>query len=160
MVQIKKSTVLLGVLAVAALAAVWKFVMQPKETAAPTATPAPSAEKKAAPQVAAPAPVVPTQPVAAAKQASAMKSYPNPAGMDDVRFTLSVDGMGVITDAKTDILAVHDISKKRQEAFAAGLPAAVNGKKLTELTAIDKVGGSSLTTQAFNEALGDLKSQL
>lgn len=93
------------------------------------------------------------------KEFSVTKMYQSPAGGDEIRFTIDVDTSGVIMAAKTGILATNDISKQRQETFAAGLPTVIVGKKLLDLMAIDKVGGSSLTTTAFNEALGDLKAQ-
>ena len=101
------------------------------------------------------APVVP-----AAKDVAIKTSYASPAGTDEVGFTLSVDAMGTIIGAKTDVLTAHPISKKRQEAFADGLLPVVKGKKLSELSSIDKVGGSSLTTKAFNDSLDELKAQL
>lgn len=87
-------------------------------------------------------------------------SYTNPGGSDDVSFTLTVDKDGVITKAETGILAKNPTSKKRQETFAEALPAVIVGKKLSELSNIDRVGGSSLTTNAFNASLAQLKSQI
>ncbi len=94
------------------------------------------------------------------KQVSIKKFYSNPSGSDEVGFTVTVDGSGVITGAMVEVLATNGISQNRQKAFAEGLPEAVKGKKLAELTAIDRVGGSSLTTGAFNAALPELKAQL
>lgn len=86
--------------------------------------------------------------------------YQNPGGSDEVGFVVTVGGDSIITDAQTEVLAVNPTSKDRQEAFAAELPAALRGKKLSELTALDRVGGSSLTTDAFNAMFPQLKSQL
>lgn len=94
------------------------------------------------------------------KQLSTKTSYTNPSGSDEVGFKVTVDASGVVTDAAVDVLAVNGISKTRQTAFAEGLPQALKGKKLSELSSIDKVGGSSLTTGAFNAALPQLKAQL
>jgi NifU-like protein involved in Fe-S cluster formation len=99
-------------------------------------------------------------PSAVAKEVSVTTTYKSPAGEDRVGFTLTVDANGVVTGAKTQVMTDHEISKKRQQAFADGLPAAIKGKKLSELTSIDRVGGSSLTTGAFNQSLAQLKSQL
>jgi len=87
-------------------------------------------------------------------------TYESPAGPEQVGFTLMVDDEGVITDAKIEMLAKAPISKARQEAFAKEFPTALKGKKLAELTQIDRLGGSSLTTGAFNKALEELKAQL
>lgn len=97
---------------------------------------------------------------ASEKKVNTKVSYKNPAGDDEVGFTLTINGEGAIVATTTDVLATHDISKKRQEAFAAGLTASLSGKKLNDLTSIDRVGGSSLTTGAFNQALPQLKAQL
>ena len=167
MAQIKKSTLFLGVAVLAGLVAAVKFLMPSKGgDMNPSAV---SGDMKGGPaKVVGESAVQPMEKSAetmnetpkAAKSVTTKAVYKNPAGEDEVGFTLSVDAMGVIVDAKTDILAVHDISKKRQTAFAEGLPAAVKGKKLSELSSIDKVGGSSLTTKSFNDALAGLKSQL
>ncbi len=86
-------------------------------------------------------------------------SYVSPAGEEKVSFTLTVDGQGTITDAQTGVLAKSPISKMRQNSFAKDLPSALVGKKLADLSSIDRVGGSSLTTGAFNKALAELKAQ-
>ncbi len=56
--------------------------------------------------------------------------------------------------------ATSPISTKWQQNFAENLPAAVKGKKLSELSSIDKVAGASLTTAAFNQSLAQLKAQM
>jgi hypothetical protein len=48
----------------------------------------------------------------------------------------------------------------RQESFGSGAGAVLVGKKLSDLGAIDRVGGSSLTTNAFNTSIDKLKAQL
>lgn len=94
------------------------------------------------------------------KKLSTKTSYKNPAGDDEVGFNLMVNGEGAIVDATVDILAIHAVSKTRQLAFSEGLAGAIKGKKLSELSSIDRVGGSSLTTGAFNASLAQLKGQL
>lgn len=94
------------------------------------------------------------------RELSTKVSYKNPGGSDEVGFKVVVDASGVITDASVNILAVNPMSKTRQTAFAEGLPQALKGKKLSELSSIDRVGGSSLTTAAFNGALSTLKAEL
>lgn len=90
---------------------------------------------------------------------SAEKEYKTPSGSDNVGFSAVIDAEGVIVDTSVRVLANNEISKKRQAAFAEALPLAIKGKKLSELSAIDTVGGSSLTTRAFNESLAELKLQ-
>ena len=71
-----------------------------------------------------------------------------------------VDDAGTVVDAKTEVLAKAPISIMRQESFQKDFPEAVIGKKIAGLENIDRVGGSSLTTGAFNNALAELKEQL
>ena len=161
MAEMKKGAWVAGLLIVAAIVAGVKLLMPAKNEATTTE---PSKEGTTTPQPSAAIPPskepMATNSAATQKEVMVKTSYQNPAGADDVRFTLVVDAAGTIVDAKTDVLAIHDISMKRQTAFAEGFTAAVKGKKLSELTAIDRVGGSSLTTKAFNESLAELKAGL
>lgn len=85
--------------------------------------------------------------------------YPSPAGPEKVGFALTLDDSGVITKADTTVMAKAPISVTRQEKFKAEIATAVVGKKLADLEKVDRVGGSSLTTNAFNDALAKLKAQ-
>ncbi len=96
----------------------------------------------------------------ATRSASIVTTYIDPAGEAKVGFVITVDENGVITDASAEVLGTNDITKVRQTAFAADFAEAVKGKKIAELTAIDRVGGSSLTTKAFNDSLDELRAQL
>jgi hypothetical protein len=96
----------------------------------------------------------------AAKEVSTTEKYQTPAGEEQVGFTIGLDDTGAITEVKTEILGKAPASKIRQEAFAKDITSSVQGKKLADLTSIDRVGGSSLTTGAFNTALDALKAQL
>lgn len=95
-----------------------------------------------------------------AKKLATTTTYMSPAGEESVGFILYVDDQGEIVDAQTDMMGKDPTSQFRQTSFAGEFPAAVKGKKLAELTSIDRVGGSSLTTGAFNQALAGLKAQL
>jgi predicted NUDIX family NTP pyrophosphohydrolase len=94
------------------------------------------------------------------KSLSTVATYTDPSGEVKVGFTVVIDQNGTIVDATTEVLGTNDITKIRQNAFAEEFPTAVKGKKLSELTAIDRVGGSSLTTKAFNDSLTVLKAQI
>lgn len=157
MAPIKKSTIFFGVAALAGLVAAVKFLLPSKTEPEPTMTTAKTTTSKSMVPEAQEAPLAANK---EAKEISVNTSYGNPSGKDDVKFSLFVDSTGMIVDAKADVLATNEISKKRQSAFAEGFPLAVKGKKLSELNAIDKVGGSSLTTKAFNDSLTELKSAL
>lgn len=99
----------------------------PETPVSPEATPAPQAA----------APVSRTETV----------SYTTPAGNDSVEFSVTVEN-GVITAATATPKAENEISKKRQEAFAAAVTAGVVGKSAKNLD-VSAIGGSSLTTGAF-----------
>ena len=127
------------------------------EPVAALPTPAPLPITQGEPPTPAPTTVAPA---AAAKNVSTTIHYDEPSGGSDVKFTLTINKDGIVTDAATDILAVNGTAKRRQQSFAAGLPAVIKGKKLSTLSAIDRVGGSSLTTDAFNKGLAALKAQI
>lgn len=74
-----------------------------------------------------------------------------------VRFTLLVDTEGTITGVKMVELPKEETSEK-QQAFADNLTVMIKGKKLSELTKVDKVGKSTLTTDAFNSVIDELKT--
>lgn len=74
-------------------------------------------------------------------------SYSNPSGTDTVEFNVTVTD-GIITSASATPKADNEISLKRQTAFAAEVSSKVVGKKASDLN-IDAIGGSSLTTAAF-----------
>jgi hypothetical protein len=76
-------------------------------------------------------------------------SYSNPGGSDDVGFKLTVEN-GLVKNVEVDVLAKNSTSINRQNSFRAGLGAVVVGKPLAGLE-VDRVGGSSLTTKAFND---------
>lgn len=87
-------------------------------------------------------------------------NYQSPAQAEHVAFDVVVDENGVIVEAQSTVTSDNPTSQMRQTAFAEAFPAAVVGKKLADLENVDRIGGSSLTTGAFNAALAGLKSQL
>jgi hypothetical protein len=180
---ISKKASLLAILLIGIVAVVMKFLLDPfgsKESSVAVkqdevvVEPIPTVPTKPvepAPVAPTPAPVVPTAPApapaqpiatapATAKKLSVSTSYGSPAGEEKVGFTLNVDANGIITGTETAVKATDDKSIKYQNAFKGGLSGAVVGKKLSDLTSIDKVGKASLTTNAFNKALSQLKSQM
>lgn len=74
-----------------------------------------------------------------------------------VRFTLLLDDTGAITEAKMVELPKEESSEKQKE-FGQNLTVMIKGKKLAELTQVDKVGKSTLTTDAFNSVIDELKT--
>lgn len=66
-------------------------------------------------------------------------------------------------DAVTDLVLSYDgengsASSRSQTRFSETINPFVLTKDLDEITALSRVGGSSLTTDAFNEALGNIKA--
>lgn len=94
------------------------------------------------------------------QKVSVTANYTSPAGEEEIIFNISVDANGIITKAETEGLATNPTSIIRQKSFAESLPTAIVGKNISELSHIDRVGGSSLTTNAFNASLEQLKAQL
>lgn len=105
----------------------------------------------------------PTTPVVAPPQkkgeVSAEVTYevPEASLTHHVKFTLLLDDAGAITEAKMVELPKEESSEKQKE-FGQNLTIMVKGKKLTELTQVDKVGKSTLTTDAFNSVIDELKT--
>jgi hypothetical protein len=123
--------------------------------ATPTPAPAPVEAKT---EIVVPA--KPAAPVATAKKIALNTSYGSPAGPEEVGFALNVDASGIITSAETIVKATDDKSIKYQNSFKKEFATKVVGKKLSDLSSVDKVGKASLTTNAFNASLGKLKAQL
>ncbi len=95
-----------------------------------------------------------------AREVSAVATYDAPNGTDKVRFTLGLDsGDAVVAVKSTDALK-GDATNENLAKFSEGLLLVIRGKKLSELTSIDRVGKSSLTTAAFNTILPDLQKRL
>lgn len=156
MQKITKKTALIGLLILTALVGVWRFVIQPwqqKDEQNSLTPPMSDPTTKVTP-------VSSGEEAVNLKKASVRTSYKNPGGEDEVGYSIVVDESGTIVTASAEVLAKNPTSIKRQEAFAEGLLQAIQGKKISDLTAIDKVGGSSLTTASFNASLAELKAGL
>jgi len=94
------------------------------------------------------------------KEVSAEVTYDTPGDYPDhLRFVVTLDGEGAIQSIQTFDAETGKVPEKKKE-FTEQINVLLKGKKLSELSAIDKVGKSSLTTDAFNQALGDLKAKL
>lgn len=79
--------------------------------------------------------------------------------MDTLRFVVVVDAEGAIVEIKTLEASTGEVPEKKKE-FNSEVNVLLKGKKLSELKAIDKVGESSRTTEAFNKALPDIQAAL
>gem|GEM_PF-3273840 len=80
--------------------------------------------------------------------------YTSPAGPHTMTVALTIAD-GVVTTAKAtpELGASHPAVIKWQAAFSEGISEAVVGKSIDELQGIDAVGGASLTTEGFKEAV-------
>lgn len=96
--------------------------------------------------------------VVTAREVSQVIRYEAPNGEDVVRFTLTIDTEGAITHVSSVNLA--DPSNEHLVAFSEELQTIIEGTKLSDLEPVDKIGTSSLTTAAFNDAIEGLKAQL
>jgi uncharacterized protein YpmB len=94
------------------------------------------------------------------REVSALVTYDTPGDYpDSLRFVVVVDAEGTIQDISTLDAETGEIAEKKKE-FNTEVNMILKGKKLSELSAIDKVGKSSLTTDALNEALPKLQAAL
>ena len=106
--------------------------------------------------------VVPTvvTPLVEEKKVSAVATYmATEDKQDSLRFVVTVDKQGVITDLAILDAKTNEVVEKKKD-FDEKVSVIITGKKLSELTAIDKIAKSSLTTKAFNGVIDELKAQL
>ena len=78
---------------------------------------------------------------------------------DTLKFVITVNKDGLITALQTLDAETGKIAGKKIK-FNNTVEMAIAGKKLSSLTAVDKVASSTLTTEAFNSVLELMKSQL
>jgi uncharacterized protein with FMN-binding domain len=83
-------------------------------------------------------------------------SYNAPSGTETVEVTVTLEG-NTITDVSVVGEASDPQAKRHQSEFSDGIAAAVVGKNIDEIS-VDKIGGSSLTSGGFNEAIDAIKS--
>lgn len=94
------------------------------------------------------------------REVSTIASFEVPDGTDKVRFTLGLDDDGRVVSVKTTDVLAGDTADEHMVEFSTNLLVMIQGKKLSEITNIDRVGTSSLTTKAFNSSLPALKAQI
>jgi uncharacterized protein with FMN-binding domain len=82
-------------------------------------------------------------------------TYIVPSGTDDFRVNLTLAN-GIITDISTDVLAKNEDSIKYQTKFSSKIKAVVVGKNINDVK-VGVISGASLTSQAFNDAIGQIK---
>ncbi|MCQ1949573.1 hypothetical protein NNX28_06465 [Arthrobacter sp. zg-Y859] len=85
-------------------------------------------------------------------------SYIPPSGTsEDVDVTLRLEG-GVVAELEVETSQKNPTSKQYQREFTSNVKEQVVGKNLDELD-VDKVAGSSLTSEGFNRALDAIRSE-
>lgn len=83
--------------------------------------------------------------------------YQTPAGSERIGVTITLQN-SIVTDLKMTHYAKESDSKRYQSAFSSGINTLVVGKKLGTLNT-NRVSGSSLTSQGFNEAVRKIMNE-
>jgi uncharacterized protein with FMN-binding domain len=141
------------------------IVDMPAPSADSVSSSAPVTSPAANPVSAAPAPSsVPADKPPAAKSSkykdgtyTASGTYNSPGGFDSlgVSFTINND---IVVDSNVTSGANDPRSARYQNMFISGYKPYVIGKNIDTIS-LDRVSGSSLTPAAFNEALGQIKTE-
>lgn len=123
---------------------------------------APAAEQPSSAASAAPQSAAPQAGAAAGSYAdgeyTASGSYTPPSNQtEEVDVTLTLEG-NTVTALEVTTSGNHPTSKAYQREFTSGVQEQVIGKSLDELD-VDKVAGSSLTSQGFNKALETIRAE-
>lgn len=83
------------------------------------------------------------------------KTYKSPGGIDEVTFSITLDG-NKIKSVETKSIKGGEISQKLQKSFWEAINTQIAGKTLEEAKNLKAVGGASLTTKAFIEVISTL----
>jgi uncharacterized protein with FMN-binding domain len=86
---------------------------------------------------------------------SATASYVTPGGIESIDLTVTIKA-GVIVDSSIASSGKSDHAQEHQAAFASGYKTLVVGKNVDSVT-VSRVSGASLTSNAFNDALAQIK---
>ena len=86
---------------------------------------------------------------------TATGSYQSPAGEESIDVDLTLEG-GVVTAVTVDPQADDGTAVRYQTEFAEGIADEVVGVAIDDLS-VDKVAGSSLTSDGFNAAVEQIK---
>ena len=87
---------------------------------------------------------------------SATGSYSSPGGRESIKLTVTIKD-GVIVSTRLDEKASNGEAKEYQDDFDNGHKTLVVGKNIDEVS-LSRVAGSSLTSNGFNDALDEIKS--
>lgn len=84
-------------------------------------------------------------------------SYRSPGGTESITVKVTLKD-GIITDTSAISGATSSTSSGYQEQFIENYKQKVVGKKVDQVS-LSKVSGSSLTSQGFNDALAEIRSE-
>ena len=88
---------------------------------------------------------------------SSTGSYQTPGGQESIGVKVTLAN-SVITDASVTKMGQSGEAQEYQTEFANAFKSKVVGKKVSEVK-LDRVAGSSLTSNGFNNALSDIEKQ-
>lgn len=88
---------------------------------------------------------------------SAVGNYNSPEGSESIKVTVTLKN-GIITDSSVIGEASDHTSKRYQNMFISGFKQYVIGKSIDQVS-LNKVSGSSLTPDGFNNAIAKIKNQ-
>lgn len=92
-------------------------------------------------------------------QYSATAEYQTPARTElEIAVTLTLDDAGVVTEADIEYDGTPGYSNANQERFDAAYKNEVIGRPLEDIS-LSRVGGASLTSGAFNDAVATIADQ-
>jgi len=86
---------------------------------------------------------------------TATGTYQSPGGQEKIELTVTIAD-GKITSTSATTKAASGTSKQYQQEFTGNYKTLVVGKSVNEVE-LDRVAGSSLTSNGFNDALDEIK---
>jgi len=88
---------------------------------------------------------------------NATGSYIAPSGRESIKLSVTIKD-GVITGTSVENQATDSEARQYQQMFSNNYKELIVGKKVTEVKSLSRVAGSSLTSNGFNNALDQIKS--
>ncbi len=88
---------------------------------------------------------------------TATGTYQSPGGSEEIKITVTVQD-NKIADTTATAKAASGTSKQYQQEFVGGYKELVVGKNINDIE-LDRVAGSSLTSNGFNDALEQIRQE-
>ena len=86
---------------------------------------------------------------------TASGTYQSPGGTEEIEVTVTLEG-NKITSTNATAKAASGTSRQYQQEFVGGYKDLIVGKDINDVE-LDRVAGSSLTSNGFNDALEEIK---